>query len=50
MARRRPDRAQALRSRRVWWEQHGDFVRGMIAGMVVALLVVWATRTVLGHL
>lgn len=50
MARRRPDRAQTLRTRRVWWERNGAFVRGMIAGVVTTLLVVWAARTLLGHL
>jgi hypothetical protein len=50
MARRRPDRAQSLRSRRVWWEHHGAFVRGMIAGILATLAAVWMVRAVLGHL
>lgn len=50
MARRRPDRAQTLRSRRQWWVRHGAFVRGMAAGAFLALLAGWMVRTVLGHL
>jgi hypothetical protein len=50
MARRRPDRAQSLRSRRVWWERNGAFVRGMIAGVVITLLAVWTVRALSGHI
>ena len=50
MARRRPDRAQSLRSRRVWWERNGAFVRGMIVGVVLTLLTVWIVRAMRGHL
>ena len=49
MARRRPDRAQTLRTRRVWWDRHGAFVRGMIVGTGITLLAVWIVRAVLGQ-
>jgi hypothetical protein len=42
MPRRRPDRAQTLRTRRQWWARHGAFVRGMAAGAVLILIVIWA--------
>jgi hypothetical protein len=41
MSRRRPDRAQTLRTRQQWWRRHGAFVRGMGAGVVLVLVVVW---------
>jgi len=50
MSRRRPDRAQTLRSRRVWWTRNGPFVRGMISGIVLTLVAAWIVRLVLGHL
>jgi hypothetical protein len=48
MARRRPDRAQTLRTRRVWWDRHGAFVRGAIVGITVTLLATWLVRVVMG--
>jgi hypothetical protein len=50
MSRRRPDRAQTMRSKRQWWTRHGAFVRGMATGAALALLVTWILRLVLGHL
>jgi hypothetical protein len=41
MSRRRPDRAQTLRTRRLWWTKNGAFVRGMIVGASLALVAVW---------
>ena len=41
MQKRRIDRAQRFRARRVWWERHGAFARGLITGAVLALLAVW---------
>ncbi|WP_372784804.1 hypothetical protein [Phenylobacterium sp.] len=41
MPRRRPDRAQTLRTRRQWWSRHGAFARGVAAGAALALIVVW---------
>ena len=49
MSRRRPDRAQSLRSRRVWWTRHGAFVRGLLTGVAITALAVWIARLVLGH-
>ncbi len=41
MSRRRPDRAQILRTRRLWWARHGAFMRGLAVGVVLTLLVTW---------
>ena len=41
-ANRRMDRAQRTRARRVWWERHGAFVRGWVAGTVVTIGIVAA--------
>lgn len=46
MPRRRPDRAQTLRTRRQWWSGHGPFVRGMAAGVVLTLVVIWVLHAV----
>ena len=47
MPRRRPDRAQTLRTRRMWWTRHGAFVRGLLTGASLTLLAVWIVRTAL---
>ena len=41
-ANRRMDRAQRTRARRVWWERHGAFVRGWLAGTAVTVAIVAA--------
>ena len=41
MQRRKVDRAQRMRARRVWWERNGAFVRGFVAGAVVAGAGAW---------
>ena len=35
MQRRKIDRAQRMRARRVWWERNGAFVRGLLTGSIV---------------
>ncbi len=49
MPRRRPDRAQTMRSRRLWWTRNGAFVRGMMAGVALTLAITWIVRLVLEH-
>lgn len=46
MQRRRIDRAQRMRARRVWWERHGAFVRGLLTGSVITALVAWVLEMV----
>jgi hypothetical protein len=46
MQRRKIDRAQRMRARRVWWERHGAFVRGLLAGSVVTALAAWVLEMV----
>lgn len=41
MQRRKVDRAQRMRARRIWWERNGAFVRGAIVGGVVTALAAW---------
>jgi len=41
LQKRRIDRAQRVRSQRVWWERHGAFVRGLLTGLVVSGLGTW---------
>ena len=41
MPRRRPDRAQVIRARKIWWERNGTFLRGFAVGVGVSLLSVW---------
>jgi len=41
MQRRKVDRAQRMRARRVWWERHGAFVRGLLTGSVVTGVAAW---------
>ena len=42
--RRGPDRAQRERSRRLWWERHGAFMRGVLVGLAMSLLAGWLLR------
>lgn len=46
MQRRKVDRAQRMRARRVWWERNGAFVRGALTGSGVTALVAWALQMV----
>ena len=39
--RRRLDRAQLMRGRRLWWERNGAFVRGLLTGSVVTAIGAW---------
>ena len=41
MQRRKVDRAQRMRARRIWWDRNGAFVRGFVVGVVLTALVSW---------
>ncbi|MBW8812182.1 MAG: hypothetical protein JF588_02045 [Caulobacterales bacterium] len=41
MQRRKVDRAQRMRVRRIWWERNGAFVRGAFAGSAITALAAW---------
>ena len=41
MQRRKVDRAQRMRARRIWWERNGAFVRGALTGSIVTGVVAW---------
>jgi hypothetical protein len=47
MQRRKVDRAQRMRARRIWWERNGAFVRGFLAGGVVTGLGAWILQLVM---
>ena len=47
MQRRKVDRAQRMRARRVWWDRHGAFVRGLLTGSVVTGIAVWVLQMVM---
>ena len=47
MQRRKVDRAQRMRARRVWWERHGAFVRGLVTGSAVTAVGAWILQMVL---
>ena len=47
MQRRKVDRAQRMRARRVWWERHGAFVRGLVTGSAVTAVGAWILQLVL---
>ncbi|MDO9430963.1 MAG: hypothetical protein V4820_09935 [Pseudomonadota bacterium] len=44
IGRRRIDRAQRFRARRIWWDRHGAFMRGMVTGAALCALVMWITQ------
>lgn len=44
MQRRKVDRAQRIRARRIWWERHGSFVRGALVGSVLTAAVAWVMQ------
>lgn len=41
MQRRKVDRAQRMRGRRIWWDRHGAFVRGVFTGSLVTAALAW---------
>ena len=47
MQRRKVDRAQRMRARRVWWERNGAFVRGFLVGGVLCGGGVWILHLVM---
>jgi hypothetical protein len=47
MQRRRLDRAQRMRARRIWWERHGAFVRGALTGSLLTALVAWLLQSLI---
>ena len=44
MQRRKVDRAQRMRARRIWWDRNGAFVRGLLVGVVLTAVVAWALQ------
>lgn len=46
MQRRKVDRAQRMRARRIWWERNGAFVRGAFTGSVVTAIAAWVLEMV----
>lgn len=46
MQRRRLDRAQRIRARRVWWERNGSFVRGALTGSALTAIIAWIVQMV----
>ena len=46
MQRRKVDRAQRMRARRVWWERNGSFVRGALTGSVLTAIAAWLIQTI----
>ena len=46
MQRRKVDRAQRIRARRIWWERNGAFVRGMLTGTVITAIGAWLVQFV----
>ncbi len=47
MQRRKVDRAQRMRARRIWWDRNGAFVRGFLAGGVVTAIGAWILQMVM---
>ncbi|MBJ7411576.1 MAG: hypothetical protein JHD15_14595 [Phenylobacterium sp.] len=46
MQRRKVDRAQRMRARRIWWERNGAFVRGFLTGTVLTAVGAWILQLV----
>ncbi len=46
MQRRKVDRAQRMRARRVWWERNGAFVRGFLVGSALTGAGAWITQMI----
>lgn len=49
MQRRKVDRAQRMRARRIWWERNGAFVRGVLTGGLVTAVGAWVMQIVLAQ-
>ena len=49
MQRRKVDRAQRMRVRRVWWDRHGAFVRGILTGTTVTAVGAWILQLVMSR-
>ncbi len=49
MQRRKVDRAQRMRARRVWWDRHGAFVRGILTGTMVTAIGAWILQLVMSR-
>lgn len=49
MQRRKIDRAQRMRVRRIWWERNGAFVRGYLVGTALTALGAWILQMVLSQ-
>ncbi len=49
MQRRKADRAQRIRARRVWWDRNGAFLRGLVTGAAVATAGAWILQMVVAH-
>jgi hypothetical protein len=49
MQRRKVDRAQRIRARRIWWERNGAFVRGLLTGGVLTGLGAWILQLVMSR-
>lgn len=47
MQRRKVDRAQRMRARRIWWDRNGAFVRGALTGGILTALAAWLLQAVL---
>ncbi|HEX7884764.1 MAG TPA: hypothetical protein VF474_02195 [Phenylobacterium sp.] len=44
MQRRKVDRAQRMRARRIWWDRNGAFVRGLLTGIGVTTVSAWVLQ------
>lgn len=47
MQRRKIDRAQRIRARRIWWDRNGAFVRGALTGSALTALGAWLLQMVI---
>jgi hypothetical protein len=47
MQRRKVDRAQRMRARRVWWDRNGAFVRGYFVGSIITGIGAWILQLVM---
>lgn len=47
MQRRKVDRAQRMRARRIWWERNGAFVRGFLVGSAITAVGAWILQLVM---
>jgi hypothetical protein len=47
MQRRKVDRAQRMRARRIWWERNGAFCRGLLTGAVLSAIGAWILQLVI---